>query len=128
MGSSRDIFSNVAWGQKRKRLWDPGDTWVLEPLCVWRQTADSLWLLGVMHQCMQGGAKRCSVLGTGCGITHMTHTACTYRLTGKHVRKWKTVGEQGAYACMGQKRGPQGSEHMRCSLDGHPDSTSFRGV
>ena len=74
MGSSRDIFSNVAWGQKRRRLWDPGDTWVLEPLCVWRQTADSLWLLGVMHQCMQGGAKRCSVLGPGYGITHMTCT------------------------------------------------------
>ena len=59
---------------------------------------------------------------------HDMHTACTYWLVGKHVRKRKIVGEQGAYACMGQKRGPQGSEHVLCSLDGHPDSISFRGV
>lgn len=34
MGSSQDIFSSVAWGQKRKRPWDPGHLWALQPAPV----------------------------------------------------------------------------------------------
>ena len=50
--------------------------------------------LGVAHQCMQGGAQRHSLLGTGCGITHMAHTHCLHlqvvRKTSREVEDWES--------------------------------------
>lgn len=74
MGSSQDIFSSVAWGQKRKRPWDPGHLWALQPAPVpGDRSQHSLPALkapgvcgGFLHT-LRGGKRRSSheALGTG---------------------------------------------------------------
>lgn len=73
----------MAWGQERKRPWDPGELVEARPavcLEVSHVIASAFPQLplgvcsGFVHECVHGVEGRNSVLGTGCAITN---TMCT---------------------------------------------------
>lgn len=124
MGSSRDIFSNVPWGQKR-RLWDPGNTWELEPLRLEEShIIPSVFsegplgvCVGVVHTYVQGRARNSSVLGAGQMVMNATHTLWV-PTAGRKTRGALKAGrpaEDGACVSVTERRSPERSEHAPCS-------------